>query len=391
MQFWKLFITALMPVLKVLLITALGAFLALDRFDVLRDTARKNLNTLVYYVFTPALVFSILTKTITFRNLVTLWFMPLNILVTFIVGAALGLLVMKIIKAPHNMHGLILGCCASGNLGNLPLIILPAVCKESNSPFGALDICYKKGMGYASLSMAIGNIYTWTFMYNIVRLYSSNNNFDNNNNSTSETVDHENPLQIEATTSSHQRVAKLPKFARIIKTLVEKLNLKVLLAPATLGSIVGVVMGAVPPFRKLLVGDDAPLGILEDSTSMVGDAAIPAITLLVGANLNIKGLKGSGMKVPLLLGIIVVRYIASPMLGVCIVKGAIHFGMINHDPLYQFLLLLQYALPPAITMSTITQLFGAGETECSIIMLATYACAAVFLTLWSTFFMWLVL
>ncbi|MED6131603.1 hypothetical protein PIB30_011204 [Stylosanthes scabra] len=324
-----------------------------------------------------------------------LWFMPLNIFVTFIVGAALGWLVMKIIKVPHNMHGLILGCCASGNLGNLPLIILPAVCKESNSPFGALDICYKKGMGYASLSMAIGNIYIWTFAYNIIRFYSSNNNLDNNKNnnnnySTSESVDQENPLQIEATISSHERVAKLPKFARIIKTLVEKLNLKVLLAPATVASIIGVIMGAVPPFRKLFVGDDAPLRVLQDSTSMVGDAAIPAITLLVGANL-IKGLKGSGMKVQLLLGIIVVRFIASPMLGVCIVKGAIHFGMINHDPLYQFLLLLQYAVPPAISISTITQLFGAGETECSIIMLATYACAAVFLTLWSTFFMWLVL
>ncbi|KAL1294780.1 hypothetical protein HN51_055617 [Arachis hypogaea] len=400
MQFWKLFITALMPVLKVLLITALGAFLALDRFNVLRDTARKHLNTLVYYVFTPALVCSILTKTITFKNLVMLWFMPLNILLTFIVGTALGWLFMKITKAPNHMYGLVLGCCAAGNLGNLPLIIMPTVCKESNSPFGAVDLCYKKGMGYASLSMAIGNIYIWTFVYNIVRLYSSNKTLDNNStlekdsvkNSTedlSETVDdHENQLQIE-TTFSHER-AKLPKLAKIVKTLVEKLNLKVLLAPATVGSIVGLVMGGITPFRKLFVGDDAPLRVLEDSTSMVGDAAIPAVTLLVGANL-LKGLKGSGMKVPLLLGILVVRYIALPMLGVCIVKGAIHFGLINHDPLYQFMLLLQYALPPAISISTITQLFGAGETECSIIMLATYACAAVSLTLWSTFFMWLVL
>jgi hypothetical protein len=40
---------------------------------------------------------------------------------------------------------------------------------------------------------------------------------------------------------------------------------------------------------------------------------------------------------------------------------------------------------------TITQLFGASEGECSVIMLATYSCAAFSLTLWSTFFMWLVL
>ena len=43
----------------------------------------------------------------------------------------------------------------TGNLGNLPLIIVPAVCKESSSPFGAVDVCNKKGMAYASLSMAV--------------------------------------------------------------------------------------------------------------------------------------------------------------------------------------------------------------------------------------------
>jgi len=40
---------------------------------------------------------------------------------------------------------------------------------------------------------------------------------------------------------------------------------------------------------------------------------------------------------------------------------------------------------------TITQLFGAGEGECSVIMFATYSCATVSVTLWCTFYMWLVL
>ncbi|XLU71385.1 hypothetical protein S245_030438, partial [Arachis hypogaea] len=72
MELWKLFMTALMPVLKLIIITAVGAFLALDRFNLLRDNARKHLNALVYYVFIPALICSILTKSITFRSLVML-------------------------------------------------------------------------------------------------------------------------------------------------------------------------------------------------------------------------------------------------------------------------------------------------------------------------------
>ncbi|KAG4910944.1 hypothetical protein JHK87_057060 [Glycine soja] len=47
MQLWKLFITALMPVLKLLLLTAVGAFLALHRFNILRKSARKHLNVIV--------------------------------------------------------------------------------------------------------------------------------------------------------------------------------------------------------------------------------------------------------------------------------------------------------------------------------------------------------
>lgn len=105
------------------------------------------------------------------------------------------------------------------------------------------------------------------------------------------------------------------------------------------------------------------------------DACIPATTLLVGANLLkgnyhhdllmfifirgvfgsiilemnkilltysgffFPGLKGSGMKLPLVVGIIVVRYIALPLFGVAIIKGAIHVGIIHHDPFYQFFLI----------------------------------------------------
>jgi len=64
------------------------------------------------------------------------------------------------------------------------------------------------------------------------------------------------------------------------------------------------------------------------------------------------GLKGLGKQVPIVVGIIVVRFIiVLPVIGIGIVKGAIHFGLIHPDPLYQFLLLLQFALPPAVALS----------------------------------------
>lgn len=45
----------------------------------------------------------------------------------------------------------------TGNLGNMPLIIIPAVCKEKDGPFGDPESCQKYGMGYVALSMAVSS------------------------------------------------------------------------------------------------------------------------------------------------------------------------------------------------------------------------------------------
>ncbi|WRX12089.1 Membrane transport protein - like 4 [Theobroma cacao] len=101
------------------------------------------------------------------------------------------------------------------------------------------------------------------------------------------------------------------------------------------------------------------------------------------------GLKGSDVSRSVIIGIIAVRNIFLPLSGIGVVKAAQHFGLVGSDSLYQFVLLLQYAVPPAMSVGTMTQFFQLGQGETSVIMLWTYAVAAVTLTLWSTFFMWL--
>lgn len=99
-----LFIAASIPVLKVLLITALGSYLALDHVNILSEDARKHINNVssffsyfgcvtlfhkwsdcdhfigvlfeckqvAFYVFNPALVSSSLAGTITYESMVKL-------------------------------------------------------------------------------------------------------------------------------------------------------------------------------------------------------------------------------------------------------------------------------------------------------------------------------
>ncbi|KAG8377202.1 hypothetical protein BUALT_Bualt08G0003600 [Buddleja alternifolia] len=409
-----LFITSSIPVLKVLLVTGLGSYLALDRIDILGDDARKHLNNIVFFVFNPALVSSNLAKTITYESMLKLWFMPFNILITFIIGSVLGWVVTQITSAPPHLRGLIIGCCAAGNLGNMLLIIIPAVCKEKGSPFGNPDVCHTHGMAYASLSLAIGAIYLWLYVYNIVRVSSSRSStiveLSDSPMSRSSRQNSSSPFERSSTESllslraeDHENGPALPqdrfenklqasasdKIKQQLVTLFEKMNLKRLFAPSTIGAIAGFVIGLVPQIRKLIIGDVAPLHVIQDTALLIGDGAIPAVTLIMGGNL-LKGLKGSEIKKSIILSILIVRYLALPLIGIVIVKGAVRFGLVHDDPLYQFVLLLQFSLPPAMNIGTITQLFGAGESECSVIMLWCYLLASVALTLWSTFFLWLV-
>lgn len=66
----------------------------------------------------------------------------------------------------------------------------------------------------------------------------------------------------------------------------------------------------------------------------------------------VSGLKGSGISKTIVVGIVVTRYVALPLIGILIVKGAHQFGLVHSDPLYQFILLLQFAMPPAMNIGT---------------------------------------
>ncbi|KAK4340708.1 hypothetical protein RND71_039209 [Anisodus tanguticus] len=401
MSIEELFMLALMPVLKTLLIAVVGLFLALDRVSILTAEGRHHLNNLVFYVFFPALCASGLISSSTATGIFSLWFIPVSILITFLVGSALGWILVKITRTPQHLHGLVIGCCAGGNMGNLPVIIIPAICAEKNNPFGDSSTCSLNGMGYVSLSMGIGAIGIWSYVYNIIRAYGKKEEGDVSaysrlrENKHGETSKHSLdtrrallPSSNSKDNASSAQVSIPTVIEKKVKSLVEYIDLSVVFRPPTIATIVGIIIASVSPIQDILVGSGAPLRFIESSVVLLGEAAIPSMTIIMGANLP-RGFKRSGVGISLLFGIIVVRFIILPIVGVGVITVAKNLGMVGSDPLYHFVILLQYAVPPAMAIGTITQLFEIGETECSVIMFWNYAVASVALTLWCTYFMYI--
>ncbi|KAM0834261.1 hypothetical protein ACQ4PT_063722 [Festuca glaucescens] len=443
MRFWSLLVVAWMPVLQVLLAGLLGACLASSRFNVLTSDARRSINKIVYIVFVPSLVFSSLAGTVTLKEVISWWFMPVNMGIIFLIGATLGWLVVKALNPGQHLQGLVIACSSagkssvtsiiaflfsgkfstvcsvtcifSGNWGTIPLMIVPAICNEEDSPFGDANTCKSLGISYVSLSMALGNFFIWTHSYSVMRrsaqLYNKgcndrpttnntrkeqNSGEDQNGNyatflpllSSADSCEDVLNNSVSATLPSSSLAGTLMHYFRRAKDLLVDI-LKELWSPPSVAALIGFTVGAIDKLKSLVTGEDSPLRVVQDTAQLLGDAAIPCTVIILGGNLT-KGRGRTTMKPLVVISIIVIRFVILPACGIGVVKAASELGFLPGSPLYHYVLLLQSTVPPAMSIGTIAQLFDVGEEECSIVFLWTHLVAALALTLWSTVFMSLV-
>lgn len=408
MGFLTLLEVASMPILQVLLISLLGAFMATQYLNLLPADARNTLNKIVFVVFTPSLMFACLAETVTLDDIISWWFMPINIGITFLIGGILGWLTVKILKPSPHLEGIIIASCSSGNLGNLLLIIVPAICTENGSPFGDHRVCTSNGLSYSSFSMAVGGFYIWTYTYQLIRSSSMrykalkasqelvkepNKDLEANEETrllngqaAKEELESQTAIVYGQEPDNNQKKENATiwnKFKGLVFLILEELT-----APPTLGAILGFVFGAISWLKDLVIGENAPLRVIQDSVKLLGNATIPCITLILGGNL-IQGLQKATLKPIIIVSIILVRFLILPIVGIGVERLATNFGLLPSDPLFHFVLMVQFTLPPAMNIGTMTQLFDVGQAECSVIFLWTYVVAALALTAWSTVYMWI--
>ncbi|KAF7081767.1 hypothetical protein CFC21_085678 [Triticum aestivum] len=407
MGFVSLLAVASTPVVEVLLVALLGAYLASPRCGLLAPSARADINRVVYAVFTPALLLASLASTVTLQDALSWWFMPVNIGIIFFAGGVLGWLAVLILRPPPHLRGLVVASCSAANFGNLLLIVIPAVCREDGNPFGG--DCTSRGLSYASFSMALGGLYIWTHTHGVMKRSSEvrrrmvadqkaaaaeahdhNKNVRPGEKGTEEEdepswndgdgeEDGLSPLPSSSSNQHHTVVwAKLKQGAHQI---VDEL-----MAPPTVGAVLGFTVGTVPWLRSAFIGDSAPLRVVQDSLKLLGDGTIPYVILILGGNLT-KGLRKTTMSRWVITAIVCVRYVILPVVGVAVVRTARELGFLPPDPLYQYVLMLQFALPPAMSIGTMAQLYDVAQEECSVVFLWTYLVAALALTAWSTVFM----
>ncbi|CAA6655840.1 unnamed protein product [Spirodela intermedia] len=415
--FWELLVVASMPVMQVILVGLVGAFLAGDFFGVLTADARKHMNRVVYMVFTPSLMFASLAKTITLEDIISWWFMPVNIGLTFVIGGTLGWVVVKLLRPEPHLGGLIIAMCSAGNLGNLMLIVVPAICNENRSPFGETAICRSRGLSYSSFSMALGGFYIWTHTFSLMRNSGEIHRRMVAAGGGSE-KDLEAPLLPPSTGPGGEAVAPTNTYSVCLPSSVEPretefacsaqtqipsdvkllegkeqrnfLNrlkdsalqlVEELMSPPTAAAVLGFIFGTTPWLKSLIIGAAAPFRVVYDSIKLMGtqlNGTIPCITLILGGNLT-KGIRKSKLKRSVILAVLWVKIAVLPALGIAVTQAAAKLGFLPETP----------SFATYCSCSTMAELFDVAREECSVIFLWTYLLAALSLTVWSSVYLWI--
>ncbi|CAI5475327.1 unnamed protein product [Closterium sp. Yama58-4] len=441
-----LVMSSVLPVVKVLLIAATGLIFALPYFDVLHADARKSLSKLVFTVFLPAIIFVNLGEAISFENLLKWWFIPVNVVLASVLGCVLGMLVAWLTDCPPEFFRLVFVLTGIGNMGNMPLVLLSAVCSDARNPFGGHNECNKLGTAYISLGMWMAAIVMWSTVYNILAPpeewlpgyvrpldhFGIDHKYVDapmvpyqEEESDSDTDDGEGgeegwevpggweaalgvgveavssrPLvpgegkrqqqrsegsvrggrvfgggslgsSVARTASRSLRKASVALLVRAPNTLGEvlkALHIYDVFRPPVLAACLAMLLGMVPQLDFLFFHRDGALRFLTDALAVLGQAMIPCILLVLGANL-VKGPGASALPMRTTLAVVVTRLLVVPLMGIAIVLCADRLGLLPPgDKMFRFVLLLQHAMPSSIQIGTACSLRGFGEQEVSAVL-----------------------
>uniref|UniRef100_A0A803M482 Uncharacterized protein n=1 Tax=Chenopodium quinoa TaxID=63459 RepID=A0A803M482_CHEQI len=348
----------------------------------------KLLSKLVFVLFLPCLIFTNLGQSITFKNFTLWWFIPLNVVLSIVIGSFLGYLVTIICRPPAEYVRFTVIMTALGNMGNLPLAIITSVCHSKNHPFG--KDCEKNGVAYASFAQWVAVALVYTFVYHMMEPpldYYKWPGMDDKEIDYSKTpfvarifnsllFDSLRSLPELGTLEEGQENDDLkssrcfpePKVVRKIRIVAEQTPIKHILSPPIVASFLAIIIGMVPELKGFVFGEDAPLSFITDSFQFMANAMMPFAMLVLGGMLA-EGPEEFRLGIKSTVGIIVTRLLVHPLAGIGVLVLADKLGLlVEGDQMYRFVILLHYVTPSAILLGAIASLRGFAVQEASALL-----------------------
>lgn len=365
---------AVLPIAKVFTMCFLGFLMASKYVNILPANGRRLLNGLVFTLLLPCLIFSQLGQSITLQKMLEWWFIPVNIVLTTISGSFIGLVIALLVRPPYPFFKFTIVHIGIGNIGNVPLVLIAALCRDKNNPFGASDKCSQDGTAYISFGQWVGAIVLYTYVFQMLapppegafdvedgRLLIKSNP-DNGRETPIQA-----PLLSQETETEVSNRSSKGKIKEFLAFIYDKLKLKQIIQPPIIASILAMLFGCVPLLKRLIFTSDAPLYFFTDSCDILGEAMIPCILLALGGNL-IDGPGSSKLGFRTTAAIVFGRLVLVPPMGLGIVTLADKLGFLPPgDKMFKFVLLLQHTMPTSVLSGAVANLRGCGKESAAIL------------------------
>lgn len=373
---------AVLPIAKVFTVCFLGFLMASKYVKILPANGRKLLNGLVFSLLLPCLIFSQLGQAVTLEKMMEWWFIPANVVLGSISGSIIGFIVATLVRPPYPFFKFTIVQIGIGNIGNVPLVLIAALCRDKSNPFGDSNSCSTSGTAYISFGQWVGAIILYTYVFNMLAP-PCEGSFDIEDGSlpikgppkeggSAEQVPlltHEEAVQTNSNNSNlnNSNSSKGFKIKKFLIFLYEKLKLKQILQPPIIASILAMVLGAVPFLKRLIFTTDAPFFFFTDSCIILGEAMVPCILLALGGNL-VDGPGSSKLGLRTTAAIIFARLVLVPPMGLGIVMLADKLGFLPAgDKMFRFVLLLQHSMPTSILAGAVANLRGCGREAAAVL------------------------
>lgn len=388
-----------LPIIKVFLMCSLGCLMASKYVNILTPAGRKLLNGLVFTLFLPCLIFTQLGRAVTLQKMLEWWFIPMNIVLGSISGSLIGFVVALIIRPPKDYFKFTIVQIGIGNIGNVPLVLIGAVCGDKNNPFGDSETCNQMGSAYISFGQWVGAVILYTYVFHMLAPPPASNvkeSLESEADAGKVNIDITDSTRVpllaveEGIVDKRLKVDWRSKALMVIahvSSLVERLKIKQILQPPIMASVLAMFIGIIPFLKQLILTDDAPFFFITDSCIILGGAMVPCIMIALGGNL-IGGPGNSKIGMRTTVAIVFARLFLVPPVGLGIVTLADKLGFIPaNDKMFRFILLLQHTMPTSILAGAVANIRGFAEREASTILFWVHICAMFSMTLWITLYL----
>lgn len=353
-------------------------------------TVQNRLSSLIILLFTPCLLVTSISKTITLKNIINFWSLPVSAIIYVIIGGIVSILIFNIKNLIVKLCQKMIKCFQKSNqTEELPLLNILSSNEQNNLLIMDTKVNFIIPLTLVCMFKNITSI-----PLPLISIIVENNpSIFTMSDATSYAI---SLVLIYASISNMIAWTFGVIYVSGIKNCDIKNTLKVIFSIPNIAVLIGLIIGMVPFFRSLFYPMNA---IFYDSITRsfenIGSITSPLMLILFGSLVYdvIIDMKQNSSVVPkidifimLILSLIMIPAILSSIIII-----ASFYQIIPNDPILLLVLLIETCTPASMNVPLLCEGIDDKNLKTSsiILMLYQYIISTITLTLWVTLFLYL--